>query len=350
MKFWTRYSTIALIVVIGALLPVLAALQYHWLGEISRFEQQHLRANLQSAARRFSIEFDAELANLYQALHVPTERLAEPAGRIASDYAKWAQSFPYPKLVKAVYWVEVFAETKPTIRQVDLDAGVFREVDWPADEESDWAPIPRIFTTTRVSLAGTLDGLQNIKPASRFKVTPYARGDVSKTLGFDRTADGTGGLDAKIGIGNGLTLDLTANTDFSEVEADVQRVNLTRFSLFFPEKRDFFLENSGVFRFGPPEDPRRRRFRRSFGLSGGSLAGGQSRGNDLLLFFSRRIGLASEGEPIPVIGGGRLTGRSGPYELGFLNIQTGKEPLISNGSNGSTGRTGRTGTTSRWPA
>ena len=141
MKFWTRYSTIALIVVIGALLPVLAALQYHWLGEISRFEQQHLRANLQSAARRFSIEFDAELANLYQALHVPTERLAEPAGRIASDYAKWAQSFPYPKLVKAVYWVEVFAETKPTIRQVDLDAGVFREVDWPAE----LAPVQDVF-------------------------------------------------------------------------------------------------------------------------------------------------------------------------------------------------------------
>ncbi len=135
MKFWTRYSTIALIVVIGALLPVLAALQYHWLGEISRFEQQHMRANLQSAARRFSIEFDAELARLYQTLHLKTTRLDDIAGSITSDYQKWAQSFPYPELVKAVYWVEVFAETKPTIRQVDLDAGVFRDIDWPAELE-----------------------------------------------------------------------------------------------------------------------------------------------------------------------------------------------------------------------
>ena len=125
MKFWTRYSTIALIVVIGALLPVLAALQYHWLGEISRLEQQHMRANLQSAARRFSFDFDAQLATLYQALHVPTTKLENRAGSMASDYQKWAQSFPYPELVKAVYWVEVFAETKPIIRQVDLDAGGF---------------------------------------------------------------------------------------------------------------------------------------------------------------------------------------------------------------------------------
>ncbi len=234
-------------------------------------------------------------------------------------------------------WVAEFAIPFKTVKFRGLDEqtwGVnFLRRNRHLNEESDWAPIPRIFTTTRVSLAGTLEGLQNVKPGSKFKITPYARGDVSKTLGFDQTTEGTGGLDAKIGIGSGLTLDLTVNTDFSEVEADVQQVNLTRFSLFFPEKRDFFLENSGVFRFGPPEDPRRRRFQRSFGLSAASFGGGQSRGNDLLLFFSRRIGLGSGGEPIPVIGGGRLTGRSGPYELGFLNIQTGSEPLISNGDN-----------------
>lgn len=135
MKFWAKYSTVGLIVVIGVLLPVLAALQYHWLGEISRFEQQHMHANLQSAAFRFSIDFDAELANLYQALHVPTTRLEDRAGSIASDYQKWAQTFPYPELVKSIYWVEVFAETEPTIRQVDLDAGVFHEIDWPDELE-----------------------------------------------------------------------------------------------------------------------------------------------------------------------------------------------------------------------
>ena len=68
-------------------------------------------------------------------MHLKTTRLDDIAGSITSDYQKWAQSFPYPELVKAVYWVEVFAETKPTIRQVDLDAGGFRDIDWPAELE-----------------------------------------------------------------------------------------------------------------------------------------------------------------------------------------------------------------------
>ncbi len=201
------------------------------------------------------------------------------------------------------------------------------------NEDSQWSPIPRIHTTTRVSLAGTMEGLQGLTPGSNFKITPYARGDVAKAADVERTQDLTGGIDAKVGVGSGLTLDLTANTDFSEVEADVQQVNLTRFSLFFPEKRDFFLENSGVFRFGPPEDARRRRFQGSFGLGAGSLGGGQARGNDLLLFFSRRIGLSADGDEVPVRAGGRLTGRSGPYELGFMNIQTGEEAGIANAEN-----------------
>ncbi len=124
-------------------------------------------------------------------------------------------------------WVAEYAIPFKTVKFRGLDEqtwGInFVRRNRRLNEESDWAPIPRIFTTTRVSLAGTLEGLQNVKPGSRFKITPYARGDVSKTLGSDRTADGTGGLDAKIGIGSGLTLDLTVNTDFSEVEADVQQ-------------------------------------------------------------------------------------------------------------------------------
>jgi hypothetical protein len=201
------------------------------------------------------------------------------------------------------------------------------------NEDSFWSPIPRIYRGTRVSLAGTLEGLERVAPGASFKVTPYARGDVGKNAETGSRSDFTGGLDAKIGVGSGLTLDLTLNTDFSEVEADVQQVNLTRFSLFFPEKRDFFLENSGIFRFGPPENERRRAFQRSFGLAAGNVGGGQSRGNDLLLFFSRRIGLSEDGDAIPVIGGGRLTGRAGPYEVGFMNIQTGKEEDISTGDN-----------------
>ena len=200
------------------------------------------------------------------------------------------------------------------------------------NEDSFWSPIPRIHTATRVSLAGTLEEMRDVRPGSSFKLMPYVTGDVTENEQAFREGDFDAGLDAKIGIGAGLTLDLTLNTDFSQVEADVQQVNLTRFSLFFPEKRDFFLENSGIFRFGPPESRQRRAFRSSFGLAaGGGVRGGQSRGNDLLLFFSRRIGLSEEGEPIPVRAGGRLTGGAGPYQLGFLGMLTGEEVGISTG-------------------
>jgi hypothetical protein len=97
-------------------------------------------------------------------------------------------------------------------------------------------------------------------------------------------------------------LDLTVNTDFSQVEADVQQINLTRFPLFFPEKREFFLENATVFRVK-------------------RVGGGFRADNDLIAFFSRRIGL-SEGQVVPILAGARLTGAAGPYRLGFLSIQT----------------------------
>ena len=90
------------------------------------------------------------------------------------------------------------------------------------------------------------------------------------------------------------------DADFSQVEADAQQVNLTRFNLFFPEKREFFLENQGAFQVGPP-------------ASGAS---------NLVPFFSRTIGLSDAGEPIPIVGGGRLTGKVGRNTLALLNIQT----------------------------
>ena len=111
------------------------------------------------------------------------------------------------------------------------------------------------------------------------------------------------GLDLKYSLTTGLTLDGTLNTDFSQVEADVQQINLTRFSLFFPEKRDFFLENAGIFSFGDTT------FR-------------GNRPSELIPFFSRRIGLSENGQPVPILGGARLTGRTGKYSLGFLNMQT----------------------------
>ena len=101
-----------------------------------------------------------------------------------------------------------------------------------------------------------------------------------------------------------MVWDFTVNTDFSQVEADEQQINLSRFSLFFPEKRDFFLENSGIFQFG----------------GGGGFGGGGNRA-DMRLFFSRRIGLADDGSAIPILAGTRVTGRQGVYSLGVLNVQ-----------------------------
>src|SRR5205814_1452768 len=108
---------------------------------------------------------------------------------------------------------------------------------------------------------------------------------------------GKAGADAKLGVSPTLTADLTVNTDFAQVEADQQVINLTRFPLFFPEKREFFLESSGIFAFGTE---------------------GRAQ-----LFYSRRIGLDTLGAPYPILGGGRVTGRAGPWTLGVLDARTG---------------------------
>jgi hypothetical protein len=247
--------------------------------------------------------------------------------------------------VTAAGWVTEMAIPLKTVRFQDLERQTwglnFVRRTRRLNEDSYWAPLPRIHRFTRLSLAGTLEDLEGLQPRRDIKVTPYAKGDVTDAAALATDGDFDAGVDAKVGVGTGLRLDLTLNTDFSEVEADVQQINLTRFSLFFPEKRDFFLENSGIFRFGPAQDQRLSNFQASFGSAGASsnLRGGQSRGEDLLFFFSRRIGLSDEGQPIPVIGGGRLTGRVGSFDVGFLNIQTGDAPelastgLAANGDN-----------------
>jgi hypothetical protein len=164
------------------------------------------------------------------------------------------------------------------------------------NEESTWAPIPRQFNLYRVSMAGTL-ALQ--APEKRvLTISPYVLSDAFKDYTVaspDGSLDPRVGGDAKIGLNQSLTLDLTVNTDFAQAEVDDQQVNLTRFSLFFPEKRAFFLENAGTF------------------------AVGSSRSAEL--FFSRRIGLAS-GQEVPILAGARLTGKVGNTQIGVLNIQT----------------------------
>jgi hypothetical protein len=158
---------------------------------------------------------------------------------------------------------------------------------------------------TRVSQAATLVGVQ--APEGRtLELKPYAISDVTTDHAARpalRNKPGADvGADVKYGITQSLTADFTFNTDFAQVEADEQQVNLTRFSLFFPEKREFFLENQGLFNFG------------------GANTNGT--GDTPTFFYSRRIGL-DQGRIVPIDAGGRLTGQVGKYSLGLINIQTG---------------------------
>ena len=173
----------------------------------------------------------------------------------------------------------------------------------------------------RVSAAGTLVGLEPPTASRHIEIKPYTIGGYTENALSSTTTDGVGdgdfGLDVKVGITQNLTADFTYNTDFAQVEVDEQQVNLTRFSLFFPEKREFFLEGSGIFGFA------RGGIGGGFGGGGGGFFGG---GNAPTLFYSRRIGLQN-GAVVPIIGGGRVTGKLGPFDVGALNIQTNDEQI-----------------------
>lgn len=177
-----------------------------------------------------------------------------------------------------------------------------------ANNETDTYPAidPKygFMATNKPSLAGTIE-IEGARPLKPVYISPYIIGGFSRDWAINE--EGTeyvrlddpeynAGIDIKYNINSNLTLDLTANTDFAQVEADDQQVNLTRYSLFFPEKRTFFQERSSLFDF--------------------SLGGGSDN-----LFYSRNIGIAY-GEPIRIYGGARLTGRLGKWDMGFLNMQT----------------------------
>ncbi len=188
------------------------------------------------------------------------------------------------------------------------------------NEQVFWAPIPKAYSLTRVSLAGTLSGLGQVSQGMDLRITPYAlvggRQD-RVTADLDGSGINDVGLDVKYGVTSGLNLDVTLNTDFAQVEVDEQQVNLTRFPLFFPEKRDFFLENAGMFSV--------------------KNEGGTRRLIDL--FFTRRIGL-SGGQPVPIIGGARLTGKVDRHNIAVMNIQT-QKALGNPGENFFVGRYSR---------
>ncbi len=171
-----------------------------------------------------------------------------------------------------------------------------------------WNEAPKTYgglAKYRTAYFGTLEGLEGITPSRHLELLPYVLPGAS----YDSSAEETegvfdAGLDFKYGVTPNLTADLTVNTDFAQVEADQEQVNLTRFSLFFPEQRPFFLEGASIFDVGIP----RPSFRRP---------------PPLLLFYSRRIGLAG-GRAIPILGGGKMTGKIGRYDIGVLNVLTNK--------------------------
>jgi hypothetical protein len=177
-----------------------------------------------------------------------------------------------------------------------------------ANEIDTWPAIDTKYgrgANLRPSLARTIvfEGIESKNPVY---ISPYILGGTSKNYNLNEAGDKyvstvepefTGGLDVKYNLNNNLTLDFTVNTDFAQVEADDEQVNLTRYSLFFPEKRLFFQERSGIFSY--------------------ELGGPQN------LFYSRNIGIA-RGEPVDILGGVRLVGRLGKWDVGVLNMNTTK--------------------------
>jgi hypothetical protein len=163
------------------------------------------------------------------------------------------------------------------------------------NEVAYWSPLGRQFNILRLADAGRLTGLE-IASQRNLKIVPYVLGEWSDVGDEGDDIDGELGVDIKYSLTSSLTLDLTYNTDFAQVEADESQVSLDRFNLFFPEKRPFFLENAGLFTVGKSEQ--------------------------VDLFFSRRIGLSSDGDIIPIDYGARVSGAVAGINVGGMYMQT----------------------------
>ena len=171
-----------------------------------------------------------------------------------------------------------------------------------------WSPAERPYRVFEPRIAGSLEGIEGARQGRNLYIKPFVVNNFTPdALNRHQVR---AGLDLKYGVTSALTLDLTVNTDFSQVDADQQQVNLTRFSLFFPEKREFFLENSGLFNVG-----------------GADMAAAQGQ-TDLIPFFSRRIGLSDAGRPLPMRAGARLSGKLAGMDVGLMNIQVGAQDSL----------------------
>jgi hypothetical protein len=213
-------------------------------------------------------------------------------------------------------WIAEIAIPMMTLRSPDVEVqtwGInFMRNIRRKNEQVYWSPIPKPYSITQVSLAGTVTGMTALSRGMDLRLKPFViaggRRDRSGSS-IDRQGLRDAGLDVKYGLKSGLALDVTVNTDFAQAEVDEQQVNLTRFPLFFPEKRDFFLENSGQF-----------------------TVSNQGLERLMDLFFSRRIGLSDSGQPIGIVGGARLTGKAGGNNIAVMDLQT-EQSAFSPGDN-----------------
>jgi hypothetical protein len=244
------------------------------------------------------IEYDGQVTNEGQGTGFGTRQ----AGGAGSGFnINWDTSWTVRTQVGEFGWSAEFAVPFRSIRfRSDAEQiwGInFQRNIRRRNERAFWAPLPRQFNLYRLSLAGTLTGL-DLPDRRTLQVMPYVLGEARHRRESGRTNRlGDAGVDLKYRVAPSLTLDGTYNTDFAQVEVDEQQINLDRFNLFFPEKRPFFLENAGFFAVGSP--------------------------GEVDLFFSRRIGIGPDGEVVPISGGARLSGKLGDStNVGLLNMQT----------------------------
>ena len=245
------------------------------------------------------IEYDGQVDNEGQGNFSQNR---QQQGTIGGFNLNWDAAFTVKSMVGDFGWSAEFAIPLRTLRFAsgrDQVWGVnFQRNIRKTNEVAYWAALPIQFDLKRLSLEGTLTGL-NLQSPGNLKVIPYVLGKSTKdfnAVNSETQYKPAAGVDVKYSVTSAVTLDLTYNTDFAQVEVDQQQINLDRFNLFFPEKRPFFLENAGQFSVGSP--------------------------GEVDLFFSRRIGIGPNGEIVPIIGGARVSGKVNNTNIGFLSMFT----------------------------
>lgn len=232
-------------------------------------------------------------------LGTQTDELIADEGNV--DDVNWDGIWKSNAKITPLGWTATIAIPYSTLNfktSENVDLGInFRRFIRRKNEEDLWRSYLRIYGLMRVSQAGELIDLENIGSGRLLLIKPYLLGGVRSFSGGNIDLLHTGGFDVKYGIKSNLVANLTVNTDFADADVDPQRINLSPFRVSLPEKRPFFLENSGVFQFGNPDNTE--------------------------LFFSRQIGIDPvTGEQVPLDVGAKVTGSLGDFDVGVLDAHT----------------------------